>query len=631
MEKNEESIQVNENKIKSEFEKKLIESFKQAKVVDSYELLLQAYNELPKYIEDIKDKKISLFILNINIIDKINRIIKRNYININILISKIIYSILDASNFQILSDDSHTLINFTNTCINVLDIISLYELSHNLTKRIITFLKYLENNPKKYLDSEQTEMVKNLQKTLSEKITSHSYISFKNNYQNSILSYFSKESLGEKEKGLLNLYSYFFRFSTINEQFDLLCEYGHLILNSIINQPNPSYIELYYKTADFIISFIYNFYFIIKVNDDNHINTNNFYLYDNMDINITDINNVKLENFENLNSCKNLSFLDKKKFELGEQKNFLLNYTNIFSLCTTIVSCLIIYESSFDCQFAAYLILKRLYFIFPQYRNKIEDLITTTLVNIVSFKTEIIKNKNEQCEIFLKYLLQNGEKELKEKLILRLNTQKAKIEKNYIEESNNNVIEKKDTENDIILLNDFNLRVGCPMNMEIKAGFTEEKLVEIRHPNSLLYIGFNTIGLNISLRLAKFCPNLEGDSEVLKKLQFEQQEYFYEIFKVEKIEGSKIILFVKNPGIYKVIFDNKYSWFNSKLIRYRLSILKEMENNDEKNNENNITNNDDNNKKDDNNNDDNIGINKDNLIENNENKNVEQDVKININ
>ena len=126
MEKNEESIQVNENKIKSEFEKKLIESFKQAKVVDSYELLLQAYNELPKYIEDIKDKKISLFILNINIIDKINRIIKRNYININILISKIIYSILDASNFQILSDDSHTLINFTNTCINVLDIISLY-------------------------------------------------------------------------------------------------------------------------------------------------------------------------------------------------------------------------------------------------------------------------------------------------------------------------------------------------------------------------------------------------------------------------------------------------------------------------------------------------------------------------
>ena len=36
--------------------------------------------------------------------------------------------------------------------------------------------------------------------------------------------------------------------------------------------------------------------------------------------------------------------------------------------------------------------LKRLYFIFPEYRNKIEDLITITLVNLVSFKNEINKN-----------------------------------------------------------------------------------------------------------------------------------------------------------------------------------------------------------------------------------------------
>ena len=616
MEKNIEVLQVNENKIKSEFEIKLVESFKQTKVADSYELLLQSFYELPKYIEKIKDKKKQSFILNQNIIDKINRLTKRNYININILISKILYSILDASNFQILSDNSHILINFTNLCINILEIISLYELSHNLTKRIITFLKYLENNKNKYLDSEQMEMVQKIKINLSGKITSLSYISFKNNYQNTILEFFSRESLGEKEKGLLNLYSYFFRFSSINEQFDLLCEYGHLILNSIINQPSPSYIELYYKTADFIISFIYNFYYIIKTNDENDINNNNFYLYDSMDINLTDLNSVKLENYENLNSYKNLSFLDNKKFELDEQKNFLLNYTNIFSLCTTVVNCLMIYESSFDCQFASFLILKRLYFIFPQYRNKIEDLITTTLVNTVSFKTEIIKKRNEQCEIFLKYLLQNGEKELKEKLMLRLNTQKGKIEKNYIDESSKSKIEKKEAETDIILLNNFNLRVGCPMNMEIKAGYAEEKLIEIRYPKSLLYIGFNTIGLNISLHLLKFCPNLEGDIDAIKNKQFEQQEYFYEIFNVEKIEGSKIILFVKNPGIYKLIFDNKYSWFNSKLIRYRLSILKEIDKNDELKDETKKINDDDNK----------LDANNDNLDKNLE----EEKVKINI-
>ena len=618
MEKSEETLKVEDTKIKTEFERKIIESFKKNKVINSYEQITQAYQELPKYIEQIK-KQQNAFILNSNLIDKINRMSERNYININIIISKILYMILDASNFPKLSNDSHLLITFSNTCINILESISLYELSHNLTKRIITFLKYLESNSVKYLDSEQMDIIKNIQNNLTEKITSHDYIAFKNNYQNDIISYLTQDNVREKEKGLMNLYSYFFKFRTLNEQFDLLCEYGHLILNSVINQPNPSYVEIYYKTADFIISFIYNFFYIIKLSDNSEVNNNFFFLFDNMDINITDYNDLKLEKFDSLINPENLKFLNNKKFELDEHKNFLLNYTNIFSLCTTIVSCLIIYESSFNCQFAGFLILKRLYFIFPKYRNKIEDLITTTLVNLVSFKTEIIKNKNEPCEIFLKYLLQKGEKELKEKLITRLNAQKGKIEKNYLDENviNSNIIEQDEAESDIILLNDFNLRVGCPMNMEIQAGYSKEKLIEVRYPNSILYIAFNTVGLNITFHLVKFCPTLENDPYELQSKQFEQQNHFYEIFKIERIEGSKIVLFIKNPGIYKVIFDNKYSWMTSKLIRYRVTTLKEKVNDDNINNENNINQNENNN----------IDTNTNN---NKDNENLEEDTKIDV-
>ena len=614
--KNEEILKVDDLKNKSEFERKIIESFKDSKILDSYKSLSQAYQELPKFIEQIKSKK--SFLLNSNILDKMNRLIKRNYININILISKILFTLLDASNFPILSNDSSILINFSNTCINILDIISLHNISHNLTKRVITFLKYLENNSKKYLDSEQLEFLKKIQKNLTERTTSYYYNVFKASYEYDIISYFSKEGIREKEKGLFNLHSYFFKLNTLNEQFDLLCEYGHLILNSIINQPSPAYIELYFKTADFIISFIYNFFYVIKVGNNYEVNNNNYFLCDNMDLNLTDYQNVKLENFENPKKIENLKFLENKKFELDEQKNFLLNYTNIFSLCTTIVNCLIIYESSFFCQFSSYLILKRLYFIFPKYRNKIEDLITTTLVNLVSFKTEIIKNRNEQCELFLKYLLKNGEQELKEKLLTRLNAQKAKIEKNYLDDNNvNNDMKKEDVETDIIYLNDFNLRVGCPMNMEIKAGVSVEKLIEVRYPNSIIYIGFNTVGFDINFHLVKFCPNLENDIKDLENKQFEQQQYFYEIFKIEKSEGIKIVLFAKNPGIYKLIFDNKYSWFNSKLVRYRISILKEMINYKE------IYNKDD--KKE-------IDINSEELKNYNENEilNSEKDTKIDI-
>ena len=78
---------------KSVFERGIIEAFKQNKVSDVYEKLGIAYSELPLYINEIKkqnaqEKNINHFILNSNIIDKLDRLLERNYININILISK---------------------------------------------------------------------------------------------------------------------------------------------------------------------------------------------------------------------------------------------------------------------------------------------------------------------------------------------------------------------------------------------------------------------------------------------------------------------------------------------------------------------------------------------------------------
>ena len=90
---------------------------------------------------------------------------------------------------------------------------------------------------------------------------------------------------------------------------------------------------------------------------------------------------------------------------------------------------------------------------------------------------------------------------------------------------------------------------------------------------------------------------------------------------------------MKNPGIYKVIFDNKYSWFNSKLIRYRLSVLKENGDRNEINiNNNNIENIIENNiNKDDTNNINNKDINNDNNNDNeSDKKNLEEDIKIDI-
>jgi len=478
--------------------------------------------------------------------------------------------ILDANNFKLLSDDSRTLIILCNISMNLLEMISSYELCESLIKRVITFLNFLKNNSTKYLNNEQLNIINNIQKNLGEKIYSKEYTSFGNNYQKDILSFFYKESSNEKEKGIINLFNYFFRLKKLNEQFDLLCEFGYLILNAIMNKANPSYIELYYKTADFIIYFVYNLYYTIKINKQNkdiNFNTNNFYLSDNMDINnILENKDIKLDIYTNLNNPDNLNFLKDKKFELDEQKSFLINYPNIFSISSILISYLMIYESSFNCQYASYIIIKRLYFIFPQYRDKIEDLIPIILLNLLSFKKDQVKNEDISYQLFIKYLIQNGEESLKEKLKVRLNSQN--LEKNFLDELLNcNNIKKSDVEFENIFLDDFNLKIGFPLNLEIYAGYSEEKVIEIKNENSILFIMFNSVGMDITFRLFKFCPFIKEENN---------DNYFYEIFKVEKTEGNKIILFVKNPGIYKIVFDNKYSWINSKIIRYRVSVLKEM-------------------------------------------------------
>ena len=579
MKNNDEVLKVEINKNKPEFEILIKNSVKESDVSNCYNQLLNAYNELPNYIEQIKNSKKITYILNFSILEKIDRLSQRNYININILLSKILYSILNASNFELLSNDSKILVYLSNLSINILELISSNELYQNLIKRITTFLNFLKNNSEKYLTDEQFDIIDNIQKNLSEKIYSKDYITFGNNYQKEIIMHFTNESLNEKEKGIINLNNYFFRLKSLNEQFDLLCVYGYLILNAVMNKQNPCYIELYYKTADFIISFVYNFYYIIKIEkfNENYYNTNNYYLCDNIDMNsILNHDEIKLKTFENLNNPENLKFLCDKKFELNEQKSLLLNYTNIFSLSSTLVSYLMIYESSFDCQYISYLIIKRLYFIFPQFRDKIEDLLPIILINLINFKQEQIKVKDKSYIFFIKYLLIKGEKKLKEKINTRLGVQN--LDENISKLIKDENIDNLNIEFENIFLNEYNLRIGCPMNIEILAGYTEEKIIEINYLNSIIFISFNTVGMNITFRLLKFCPLINDNLG---------EKHFYEIFKIEKTEGNKIILFVKNPGIYKLIFDNKYSWINAKTIRYRISVMKEMNIN---NNDNDIIN-----------------------------------------
>ena len=581
---------------KSVFERGIIEAFKQNKVSDVYEKLGIAYSELPLYINEIKkqnaqEKNINHFILNSNIIDKLDRLLERNYININILISKIFDIFLDKENLNILSDNHVILINLSNQIVTILDIIKSCDNYYELTEKAINYMSYLIDNSEKFLSSEQTEIITNLQNQLNIKLKSNALTNFQNNLKN-ILTLCKGETAEEKEKGIEILNSYFSKLNSLNEQIELLCLCGEDIIKAIISKPNPILIDTYYKLCYFFISFLYNFFYKIKLSpfeDENNSNMDDlnisklneqYYILDSMEENLEIPDNLYVTKFHG-KEYHNMKIINDTLYELDSVKKILLKHTAIFSLAISLLNCLILFQESFKAQFACFLILKRLYFIFPKYINEIRDLIITNIINIISFDEKIINNYKDIFESYILYLLQKGEENLKNKLKERLDKKKKELKKDIFNFENNNIsIDKHNVESDIIFISSFNLNIGCPINIEIAAGDEEEKLIEVKDPNSLLYIGFNLPSYDINFHLIKYCPNIDftlmSKEKTEKKVQFEEQKYFFEVFKLDKSRGAKIILFIKNPGIYKIIFDNKYSWFNAKLLRYRCNILKEL-------------------------------------------------------
>ena len=581
---------------KSVFERGIIEAFKQNKVSDVYEKLGIAYSELPLYINEIKkqnaqEKNINHFILNSNIIDKLDRLLERNYININILISKIFDIFLDKENLNILSDNHVILINLSNQIVTILDIIKSCDNYYELTEKAINYMSYLIDNSEKFLSSERTEIITNLQNQLNIKLKSNALTNFQNNLKN-ILTLCKGETAEEKEKGIEILNSYFSKLNSLNEQIELLCLCGEDIIKAIISKPNPILIDTYYKLCYFFISFLYNFFYKIKLSpfeDENNSNMDDlnisklneqYYILDSMEENLEIPDNLYVTKFHG-KEYHNMKIINDTLYELDSVKKILLKHTAIFSLAISLLNCLILFQESFKAQFACFLILKRLYFIFPKYINEIRDLIITNIINIISFDEKIINNYKDIFEPYILYLLQKGEENLKNKLKERLDKKKKELKKDIFNFENNNIsIDKHNVESDIIFISSFNLNIGCPINIEIAAGDEEEKLIEVKDPNSLLYIGFNLPSYDINFHLIKYCPNIDftlmSKEKTEKKVQFEEQKYFFEVFKLDKSRGAKIILFIKNPGIYKIIFDNKYSWFNAKLLRYRCNILKEL-------------------------------------------------------
>lgn len=91
-------------------------------------------------------------------------------------------------------------------------------------------------------------------------------------------------------------------------------------------------------------------------------------------------------------------------------------------------------------------------------------------------------------------------------------------------------------------------------------------LIEVRQPFSIVYVGFATYKHDIILRVSKVLNYTDSGSE-------DQIATFVDAKINCEMDPYKVLLLTEQPGIYKIEFDNSYSWYTSKLLRYRACVL----------------------------------------------------------
>lgn len=169
------SVHIGESDEKSIFERAIIEAFKQKNSKEMIEKLIIAMDEIKFNVKEIRDgitvskqeskgesiiAKSSKYLLNINILDKLRRILERRLFSVNIVIARIFYNLLDTNNFDILSNDLTLLVTFANEVLNLLDTIKSAKISNLLEKKCSAYLNFLMFIPN--LNNEQKLIIQEL-------------------------------------------------------------------------------------------------------------------------------------------------------------------------------------------------------------------------------------------------------------------------------------------------------------------------------------------------------------------------------------------------------------------------------------------------------------------------------------
>ena len=538
----------------TDFESNIINAYKETSSFHKCNLFIKtALDSLQAHITYCISNDIFI-IKSPNILERLKRITQRKNILITINIAKIYLGIImKYEYYDKLTNDIVVLINLSNEIINIIDIIYSLPFSFLLKQKVSLLLNYINSIDEKNkiftnkISEEQKFSLSSLITSLPSSFYSESYLSMNTANNDTYAKIEQLKKIFSASRSLSEQYA-------MLSKFPLMYEY-------------PLTPSMMYQYGMFFYNLLFAFNYII----DTSINTES---NDTLTL-LIDATRKPMSYTQSI-SYNNISydFINGKKFSLyNSLKGIQLTYANNNNEIVVVILNYIKkanekYSSDINIMSIVFMILKRIWINYihysyvkksADYKAKIIDIlqkkIIDTYINIVKIQNDKIE---DDIKSFIVYLVKNNYlKELKEQLFKigsKLPSSEISVDDNIT--------------NEVIHFSNLNIPLGYPNVVDIEAGSSNTVYINVTQTNTLIYITFSVDVSDITFRLFKFFYD-KGVNE------------WKEMYSIEKSpcenKAMKVVLFAKKEGVYKVVFDNEYSWIRAKRLTYRVVLMKAIE------------------------------------------------------
>ena len=580
---NAQNLQKNKNcHFNSDFEKNIKDAYQILAKFTANQFIIKSTNsdekeeedniETPENINMICEKKLRSalqicendpeLVINRNIIQQIYILSHYNKMNLNYIIGNIYIRLMNKDTLFDYNDPNfliNDLLSFINKVILFKDIIQNTNINYEYNNSLKKFLFIITE--KFDLDEDQLNGIKTVLE--SNKEIEHANL-ITDNFENFI------NSLTQELESQPNIY----------EQYEVFNQNKSTIINLIENMDveDTNNYKNYFLFGKMLAYLFYNKNFNI------HLESNNKNKNEEDDC----IKYLLFNGHENKNEIK---LINKKDFYIFEDNRIAELKEKLCAIILKYIEKTIVIEL-YSIQYVIFILLKRIYFChYKKYNKQVISLLADSLVNMCFFKEsslelifsfinkKIKSSKNEDLELKNK-LLENIDKvKNKENFLYKFpKSFKIKKENGQIgieeeKEESEGSEEKEEEENnegdidegfykeknEIIYLYQNNLNIGFFNSKIIYAG---EKFVfyeEIKQAYSVLEFSIYLDDMDINLKIT----DLTEEREIFSKERINN-----------KIENPlKIIMFFTNARTLQFEFDNSYSWFKPKSIKYKTNIF----------------------------------------------------------